>query len=337
MSNIHPQARTTPRIRAEIQASGLSVAALAERYNVTVATARKWKTRSQTQDLSHCPHTLQTTLTPIQECMVVELRKTLLLPLDDLLTVTREFINAKATRAGIYRCLKRHGAGSLKELMPKEEGDQLPVKSFRKYEPGYLHMDIKYLPKMPDEDCRSYLFVAIDRATRWVYMAIYPDQTEVSSTCFLQEVYRRCPVRIRTILTDNGTQFTDRFTSREKVASGQHSFDRECTKLEIEHRLTPPRHPQTNGMVERFNRRIGEVVAQTRFASAQELKETLLNYLQIYNHHIPQKALNHKTPVQVLEEWQENKPELFKKYLHDQVRLDKYLSGRNHSQGQCRG
>src|SRR5690606_21110767 len=104
--------------------------------------------------------------------------------------------------------------------------------------------------------------------------------------------------------------------------SGQHSFDRECTTLEIEHRLTPPRHPQTNGMVERFNRRIGEVVAQTRFASAQELKETLLNYLQIYNHHIPQKALNHKTPVQVLEECQENKPELFKKYLHDQARLD---------------
>lgn len=95
--------------------------------------------------------------------------------------------------------------------------------------------------KMPDEDCRNYLFVAIDRATRWVYRAIYPDQTEVSSTCLLQEVYRRCPVRMRTILTDNGTQFTDRFTSRERVASGQHIFDRECTTLEIEHRLIPPR------------------------------------------------------------------------------------------------
>ncbi len=59
--------------------------------------------------------------------------------------------------------------------------------------------------------------------------------------------------RLQTILTDNGTQFTDRFTSQGKRASGKHVFDVSCAEMGIGHRLSPPRHPQTNGMVERFN------------------------------------------------------------------------------------
>jgi transposase InsO family protein len=56
------------------------------------------------------------------------------------------------------------------------------------------------------------------------------------------------------------------------------------------HRLAPPRHPQTNGMVERFNGRITELVKQTRFDSRADLEKTLLSYLKLYNHHIPQRA-----------------------------------------------
>ena len=75
-------------------------------------------------------------------------------------------------------------------------------------------------------------------------------------------------------------------------------------------RVRPPRHPQTNGMVERFNGRISEVVKQTFFTSAAQLEDTLTAYLQVYNNQIPQRALNHKTPMQALKYWQENKPEL---------------------------
>jgi len=66
---------------------------------------------------------------------------------------------------------------------------------------------------------------------------------------------------------------------------------------------------QTNGMVERFNRRISEVVQQTRFASTAELEATLLNDLKIYNHHLPQKALAHTSPIQAMKEWQKAKPD----------------------------
>ncbi|QBC44057.1 hypothetical protein C1H71_11300 [Iodobacter fluviatilis] len=84
------------------------------------------------------------------------------------------------------------------------------------------------------------------------------------------------------------------------MPSGQHGFDRECARLSIEHRLIPPRSPQTNGMVERFNGRISEIVQQTHFASEQELRLTLEKYLKLYNHHIPQKALGHITLITAL-------------------------------------
>ena len=95
---------------------------------------------------------------------------------------------------------------------------------------------------------------------------------------------------IKKVLTDNSTQFTDRFTSAGKQASGNHAFDIACAEFDIEHRLAPPRHPQTNGMVERFNGRISGLVAQTRFSSAAVLQTTLKFYLATYNHSIPSTA-----------------------------------------------
>ena len=132
---------------------------LARRYNVSVATARKWKGRGDAQDRSRRPHTLATTLSAGQELLVVELRRTLLLPLDDLLAVTREFINPDVSRSGLDRCLRRHEVSNLKALQPEIEGETNPSKTFKDYVPGFLHVDIKYLPQMPDETHRRYLFV----------------------------------------------------------------------------------------------------------------------------------------------------------------------------------
>jgi transposase InsO family protein len=324
MSQVHPCARTTPRTRAEINASPAGATALASLYNITAVTARKWKGREDSEDRSHRPRTLKTTLTPAQEVLVVELRRMVLLPLDDLLAITREFINASVSRSGLDRCLRRHGVSDLKSLLPNIEGETPPLKTFKDYEPGFIHIDIKYLPQMPDETTRRYLFVAIDRATRWVYFRIYKNQTEVSSTDFLRRLKKFAPMKIQKILTDNGSQFTDRFTAKDKRATGKHAFDVTCAEMGIEHRLSPPRHPQTNGMVERFNGRISDLVKQTRFASAAELESTLTLYLKTYNHHIPQRALKHQTPIQALQKWQAEKPDLFVKRIYKQAGLDNY-------------
>jgi transposase InsO family protein len=326
---LHRNARTTHLIRQEIRESKLPQAELARLYNVTRQTIRKWQDRDSAEDKSHRPDTLCTTLTPAQEAIVVELRTTLLLPTDDLLAVTREFINPAVSRSGLGRCLRRHGVAQLRDLLVQDDGDATKKKSFKAYEPGFLHMDIKYLPQMPDEQSRRYLFVAIDRATRWVFLEIYADQSDGSSIDFLSKVERACPVKIVKLLTDNGSQFTDRFTGKKdadgkREPSGKHVFDRLCKQLGIEHRLIPPRHPQTNGMVERFNGRIGEIVKQTRFASAAELESTLRSYLKVYNHSIPQRALKHLTPIQALKEWQQKRPELFVKRVYNQAGLDTY-------------
>jgi transposase InsO family protein len=326
MSQVHAQARTTPRTRAEIKESTAPLSELAELYNISLATARKWKGRESPEDLSHRPHKLSTTLSPAQEAIAVELRCMALLPLDDLVAVVREFINPAVSRAGLDRCLRRHGVGNLRELQAKALADagetKAPLKTFKDYEPGFLHMDIKYLPQMPDECERRYLFVAIDRATRWVFMHIYADQSEASSVDFLNRLEQTAPMKITKLLTDNGSQFTDRFTSKRRVPTGRHDFDVRCKALNIEHRLCPPRHPQTNGMVERFNGRISEVVSQTRFTSAAQLEATLLSYVKTYNHLIPQRALKHISPVQALKAWLAIKPELFNKRVYNQPGLD---------------
>jgi len=248
---------------------------------------------------------------------LIMLRMTLLLALDDLLAVVREFIYPLASRSGVQRCLNRHGVGQLRELQRLADGEAGPVvKTFKSYEPGFLHVDIKYLPQMPDEQARRYLFVAIDRATRWVFIRIYNNQSELSSTDFIRRLHKAAPMKISKILTDNGSQFTDRFTSKTRQPSGEHAFDKVCATLAIEHRLAPPRHPQTNGMVERFNGRISDVVQQTRFTKAAELEATLMNYANTYNHHIPQRALNHLSPVQTLKLWRSKQPELFVKRVY---------------------
>lgn len=147
------------------------------------------------------PHNLQTTLTPAQEAVVVQLRRLLLLPLDDLLAVTREFLNPDVSRSGLDRCLRRHDVSNLKALLPKTPSEAR--KTFKTYEPGFVHVDVKYLPQMADETTRRYLFVAIDRATRWVFVRILPAKTAANARRFLRDLHRACPIRIAKILTDN--------------------------------------------------------------------------------------------------------------------------------------
>ena len=309
---LHSQATTTPKVRADIQASEDPAWVLAARHGTTEQTVYKWRRRDSVEDRSHTPHRLQTTLTPAQEAVAVALRRTLLVSLDDLLAVVREFLNPNVSRSGLDRCLRRHGVGNLRDLQAKEARPK--HSAFKAYEPGYIHIDLKYLPQMADESRRRYLFVAIDRATRWVFIRIFNAKTAANARRFLRDLERACPMRIRTILTDNGKEFTDRlFGLRKRAATGEHEFDTLCVALGIEHRLTPPKSPQTNGMVERFNGRIEEVLQSHHFRSGEELETTLLRYVWLYNQQLPQSALDSETPLQAMKGWYILKPELFKK------------------------
>ena len=137
-------------------------------------------------------------------------------------------------------------------------------------------------------------------------------------------------------MTDNGKEFTDRlFASRARAASGDHEFDQLCAELGIEHRLTPPNSPQTNGIplgdcqqspagqrVERFNGRISDVLKTNRFDSALDLEQTLMRYVHLYNTQLPQSALGSKTPMQAMKNWHKSHPHLFAKSLRNHTGRD---------------
>ena len=317
---LHKNARTTPAVRAQLAASTEPVAVLAKRFNLAPNTVRKWQARTDFNDRSHTAHNLQTTLNSAQEHIVVYLRKKLLLPLDDLLNVTREFLCSEVSRSGLNRCLRRHGVGNLREMTRTNDGKP-KYQRFKDYPIGFVHIDIKYLPQMPDESKRKYLFVAIDRATRMVCVQLRESKTAKDAREFLKFVTERFPFKIKKILTDNGKEFTNKVFGNN-ANNKTHEFDELCLSLGIEHRLTKVRRPQTNGMVERFNGRIADILRTHHFQSGKELEHTLMRYVDLYNNHLPQANLDCRTPAQVMYECYENNPQFFDKDVHNRTEGD---------------
>jgi hypothetical protein len=179
--SLHKNATTTPATRFALQQASGTDRELAQQYGIGIGTVRKWRGRATVHDASHTAHRLQTTLNAGQEELVIYLRSQLRLPLDDLLAVVREFIEPAMSRSALDRLLRRRGHSRL-PVQPKPEGEHKP---FKAYEPGYVHVDVKYLPQMHDEDKRRYVFVAIDRATRWVLIDIKQHKTAASAKAFL--------------------------------------------------------------------------------------------------------------------------------------------------------
>ena len=104
------------------------------------------------------------------------------------------------SRLGLDRLLRRRGNSRLPVAHRRRRAHTSRSKA---YEPGYTHIDVKYLPQMADEASRRYAFVAIDRATRWVFIAIKSHKT-AAARLFLSAVAKAAPMKIRTLLTDNG-------------------------------------------------------------------------------------------------------------------------------------
>jgi transposase InsO family protein len=303
---LHANATTTPRTRAYIQQSRASNTALARELGIHSRTVARWKGRQDVADRSTRPQRLTTTMTAWEEGLIVELRRSLALPLDDILEAMRRCLNPKLSRSGVHRCLQRHGLSA--RLTPQKAA----AVTFQTDAPaGFIHVDVKYLP--PLNRRRSYAYVAIDRATRFVYLEILPDRRATTAAGFLARFLDRFPLEVHTILTDNGSEFTDRFAVDKKAKprdrpSGDHLFDRICAQRAITHRLTQPFRPQTNGMVERFNRRLGEHLNRVpqnraahhrRFLDHAERDAYLLTFVADYNR-TRLRCLDYQAPTELL-------------------------------------
>src|SRR3954465_10857117 len=298
MLQIHPNARTTPVTRAEIAGSHERTGVLAQRYGVSTETIRKWRKRGAADCLDHSarPHQLAWKATEEGRAMVGTLRRVTRLALDDMTFVVTHFL-PHLNRDSIWRILKAAGLNR----RPKPSLTQ-PTKgqgTFKDYDLGFVHIDIKHLPKLQTADGerrKRYLYVAIDRRSRAVHLAVKDDETEASAIAFLREAAAALPFRMTHVLTDNGSCFTQ-------------AFAKVCAELGADYRHIKPRTPQTNGMVERFNGRIGsEVLAITVYLHDQ-LEQLLRGFNAAYNAR-RQRVLEGQTPDQVIAERLTAKPAL---------------------------
>ncbi len=153
-------------------------------------------------------------------------------------------------------------------------------------------MDVKHLPKLRTaggEWRKRFLFVAIDRRSRSVHLAVKDDETEASASAFLAEVIAAFPFRVTHVLTDRGSCFT---------ADG---FEATCRNLGVEHRKTRPYTPRTNGMAERFNGRVQREVLGITVADHGDLEQLLLGFNSAYNAR-RQRVLDGHSPEDVVRE-----------------------------------
>ena len=305
---LHGSATTTHAVRAAIQRSQASLQELAAQYNLNPKTVAKWKKRAFVHDAAMGPKTPRSTvLTCEQEAVAVAFRKHTLLPLDDCLFALQATI-PQLTRSSLHRLFQRHDISRLPEI----EGDKEPKKKFKSYPIGFFYVD---LAEVRTEEGKLHLFVAIDRTSKFVFAKLVEQANRVTASGFLLELIAAVPYKIHTVLTDNGIQFTfpPRYADGPTARSMIHMFDMRCRENGIEHRLTKPNHPWTNGQVERMNRTLKEAtVRRYHYESHDQLREHLKTFLAAYNFARRLKTLRGLSPHEyICKRWTEN-PDQFR-------------------------
>jgi transposase-like protein len=186
-SVLHGCARTTPRIRAELQATKAASRAVAAQYGVNAKTVLKWRRRTTTADAPMAPKKPRSTvLTPAEEAVVVEFRRRTLLPLDDMLGCLRDTIPT-LSRSALHRCLQRHAISRL----PKSE-TAAARKGFKSYDIGYVHIDSC---ELNHADGKLVLFLAIDRVSKFTYVEFHDRAGKVEGAAFLSNVIAAFPYK----------------------------------------------------------------------------------------------------------------------------------------------
>jgi transposase InsO family protein len=302
---LHGSATTTKAVRRAIQVSQESVRALARRYGVSPTTVQKWRKRQTVADARMGPKQPRSTvLTLEEEAVIVAFRRHTLLPLDDCLYALQPII-PHLTRSSLHRCLKRHGIARL----PDPDGDKPKRSRFKAYPIGFFHIDIA---EVHTQEGRLYLFVAIDRTSKFAFAELHAKATRRVAGDFLRHLIAAVPYRVHTVLTDNGTHFTTPGNTssaapdiKAAIEAGEtvwaHAFEYACAQNDIEHRLTKPYHPWTNGQVERMNRTLKDAtVRRYYYDSHDQLRAHLQLFLDAYNYARRLKTLRGLTPYEFI-------------------------------------
>ena len=204
--------------------------------------------------------------------------------------------------------------------MPDVEGNKPAKKKFKAYPIGFFHIDIT---EVRTEEGKLHLFVAIDRTSKFAFVELHEKATTMVAADFLRHLIAAVPYKIHTVLTDNGVHFTIPGGGgltvgeiKEAIARGvlfrAHAFELACAKNDIDHRLTKPKHPWTNGQVERMNRTIKAATVQRfYYESHPQLRQHLADFVAAYNFGRRLKTLMGLTPFEYICKSWTSQPERF--------------------------
>ena len=286
--NIHKNARTTPRSRAQIVArvrgGHEAAAAVATAVGVSERTVRKWVARYAAEadaglaDRSCRPQRSPRATLPVLVHWVGQLRR-------QRWTGAEIATALRLSETTVARILRRQGLARLRQLAPPAA-----VHRYQWARPGDLvHVDIKKLGRIgrvghrihgdPRTRVRGigweFVHVAIDDATRLAYVEVLADESGAACTGFVWRArawFRRHGIRVRRILSDNGPGYRSR------------RFTRLCRSAGLRHLRTRPYTPRTNGKAERFIQTLLREWAYRRpYPSSRQRTDALPAWLHYYN------------------------------------------------------
>ena len=298
----HHHARLTIVRREELAkrvvAGGLSLKEAMAEFKLSRQTAGKWVRRYREQglqglkDRSSRPHRSPRSTSQERVMEIEQLRR-------QRWTGIRIAQQLGLSPATVSRVLRRLKLNRIRDLEPR-----MPPNRYEHAAPGdMLHLDIKRLVRIQRPSHRvtgnrrdgvkgigaEFLHIAIDDHSRLAFTAMYPDQTERSSTHFLAAAvawYQGLGIAIRRVLTDNGPCYK------------ANRFARACAQLHLQHRRTRPYTPRTNGKAERFiQTAINEWAYARTYQNSQERTASLPAWTHQYNWHRPHASLNQQPPI----------------------------------------
>jgi len=303
---LHANARTCPHSRRlavdRVERDGWTLTAAAEAAGVSVRTISKWLRRYRGEgeqgllDRCSAPWSVPSRTDERRVAVIAGLRRLRMTGAEIAETLGMPL----STVSGI---LTRIGLGKLWRLEPLE-----PANRYEKQRPGELvHVDVKKLARIGGQaghrvhgDRRSrrrgigweYVHVAIDDATRLVYVEVLEDEKAVTAVGFLRRAiahFAAFGIQVERLMTDNGAAYI----------STIHALA--CKALGIKHIRTRPYRPRTNGKAERFIRTmLGGWAYGAIYRNSDERRQALAGWLDFYNRRRPHRSLSHQAPLERL-------------------------------------
>jgi transposase InsO family protein len=299
--DVHQNARTTPHSREKIVGRahrGESAREIAAALEICESTVRKWLRRYHAdgvaglRDRSCRPRRSPAATPPALVAWIERLRR-------QRWTSAEIATRLQLGRSTVARLLQRRGLARLRSL-------ERPVR-VRRYEwphPGdLLHVDVKKLGRIARVGHRitgdrrgqvkgagwEYVHVAIDDASRLVYVEVLGDEDAPAATAFWWRAltwFRRHGIRVRRLMTDNA------------FAYSSHLFTALCQRQGVRQLRTRPYTPRTNGKAERFIQTLLREWAYARiYATSEERSTTLPSWINHYNYRRPHGSLSHQPPA----------------------------------------